>query len=111
VSPTLAELLAHPERVADLEPSQVPALLAQLAALSLALSARLAATSEREPSANGHMLSPDEVGALLGIPREQVWRYSRRRSWQKFTRRVSRKCVRFDEAGLRAWLATQGTVR
>ena len=59
--PELAALLADPERVQDVPPDAVPALLAQLAALQIGLAARLAVRRPVEAPS----VPPDELLDVL----------------------------------------------
>jgi len=106
---TLADLLADPSRVSDVEPGAVATLLATLAGLQLALAARLGAhAAELEPSTNGdRLMTVQEVADLVRQDRAWVWRRSRRADWKRFTVRPSRKVLLVRERGLRRWLAAQ----
>jgi excisionase family DNA binding protein len=64
---TAADLVAHPERIADVAPTQIPTILAQLTTLTAALAARSALPSA--PSAaseqGDRLLTVKEAAALL----------------------------------------------
>ena len=107
----LADLLADPARVAELEPEQARALLPQLGGLVVLLSARLATAGQDGHGTNGgdKLLTPEEAAAIANTTAMWIWRRSRRADWQKFVTHLSRKCMRIHEAGFRAWLAKQGT--
>ncbi len=109
---TLADLIADPQRAADLDRDQAVALLAQLAALSLALTVQLA-TAAPEPSENpnGALLTVSEVAELTRQSREWVWRRARRHDWARFIVKPSRKVLLVRRAGLLRWLASQGVGR
>jgi hypothetical protein len=67
---TLAELVEHPERAADVTLEAIPALLTQLTTISAALAARMVVKdvskrSERRES--DHLLTLDEAAAILKI--------------------------------------------
>jgi len=47
------------------------------------------------------LLTPDEAAALLGVTVRWLHRHAAQFS---FTRKLSRKCLRFHEAGLRAYI-------
>jgi predicted DNA-binding transcriptional regulator AlpA len=110
-APTLVDLARNPERVVDVPPSAVPSLMAQAAALQAALAARLAGTSiaagesgyARTPEAE-RLLTPPEAAALLAVTVTWLYRHAGR---LPFTRRLSRKALRFSEPGLRRWLAAR----
>jgi len=106
--PDLLSLLQQPDRVGEIPEDVIPALLGELEALRVRLLARLLAahwpprTSDQSPP--DRLLTTQEASELLGVsPR---W-LSRRASKLPFTRRLSRKAIRFSEAGLRRWLATR----
>ena len=108
-TPTLVDLARDPERVAHVPLSAVPSLMAQVAALQVALAARLAVTSgppaERAsmqaPNAE-RLLTPPEAAALLGVTVTWLYRHAGK---LPFARRLSRKALRFSEGGLHRWLA------
>jgi predicted DNA-binding transcriptional regulator AlpA len=110
-APTLVDLARNPERVVDVPLSAVPSLIAQAAALQATLAARLARTSitSAEPAGaeepeSERLLAPSEAAALLGVTVTWLYRHAGR---LPFARRLSRKALRFSEAGLRRWLATR----
>lgn len=110
MNPALADLLQHPERVTDIPPEAIPPFLCQLTALQSALAARLitaTANAKREPevpSKEDRLLTPEEAATFLGTTPRWLYRHARR---LPFTRRLSRKALRFSEAGLRRWLAAK----
>src|SRR6266542_4052549 len=50
------------------------------------------------------LLTADEAAALMGVNRRWLYRHAAK---LPFTRRISRKNLRFLEAGLRRWLAAK----
>jgi len=50
------------------------------------------------------LLTPEEAAGLIGVKKEWLYRHSRQ---LPFTRRLSRKKIRFNEAGLKRWLAAR----
>jgi len=113
VTPTLAELAQEPARVAEVPAEAVPSLLVQLAGVQAALAARLASCEpQNAPSgkqaAPGKMLIPGEAADLLGVKVTWLYRHAPK---LPFTRRLSRKALRFSETGLHRWLAAQKTLR
>jgi hypothetical protein len=106
---TLLELARDPQRVGDVPRSAVPSLMAQVAALQVALAARLASNPDlsearsvtTNPEAE-HLLTPQEAAASLGVTVTWLYRHA---STLPFTRRLSRKALRFSETGLQRWLA------
>jgi len=83
-------------------------MLAQLAALQSALAARLIS----DPSNGSHpqqaiqepeeLLSADHAAALLSVSVDWMYRHA---SGLPFTKRLSRKALRFSKAGLLRWRA------
>lgn len=109
-APTIADLMAAPGRVGEVDPAAVPGLLTALAALQCALAARLVTTAPtQEPGANGDaLLTVEEVADLVRQDRAWVWRRARRHDWARFTVKPSRKVLLVRRAGLLKWLAQQG---
>lgn len=91
----------------------------ELPALALALTARLAAVAasmadkatvppaDRERrQAEERLLTAEEAVVLVGGDATVKWLYRHTRGL-RFRRDLSRKCVRFEEAGLRRWLGAR----
>lgn len=79
----------------------IPAVIIQLAA-RLAAAQRVGALDKAEPSPPDRWLTADEAAKLLNVtPR---WLYRRR---LPFAKRLSKKCLRFSESGLRKWQANR----
>jgi hypothetical protein len=75
----LADVVADPLRAADVEPDQAPAMLAQLAAASSAIAARLLMRPTPEPTPASDvdtrpMLTADGAGRYLGMSKDWVYR-------------------------------------
>jgi len=110
--PDLVDLLRDPTLVNDLPPEAVPTLLCQLAALQSALAARLLTTPSgnrqplNAPEHGDRLLTVEEVGPLMGVTPRWLYRHAKR---LPFTKRLSRKALRFSEKGLRRWLAARTT--
>lgn len=106
--PALTELLQDPARAEALPPEAARALLLQLAPLQEALRLRAlhagVQNGQPEALAEDRLLTPQEAARLLGVT--PPWLYRRSRSLP-FARRLSRKCLRFSEAGLRRWQAAK----
>lgn len=105
---SLDDVASDPNRVMDIPLSIATALLARCAIAQGVLVARLLALhgqaqeSARHSVETDRLLSPAEAAGLLGVtPR---WLY-RRAQGLPFTRRLSRKVLRFSERGLRSWQA------
>jgi predicted DNA-binding transcriptional regulator AlpA len=113
----LGRLLANPAEVERLsDDQQVSELLAevgvrhaQLSTLHLSLLSRLIKV-RRQPlqvgatSDNDRLLSVDEAAEILKVTPQWLYRHARR---LPFARRLSRKALRFSEAGLRRWAASR----
>jgi hypothetical protein len=59
---------------------------------------------ERPPAEKDALLTPEEAAAIIGVDPKWLYRHSKQ---LPFTRRLSRKKIRFNEPGLRRWLATR----
>jgi predicted DNA-binding transcriptional regulator AlpA len=81
--------------------------LMAIAGLETALAARLMAGTQMTAEVKeteDRLLTADEAASLLRVtPR---WLY-RRSSRLPFTRRLSRKALRFSETGIRRWMAAR----
>ena len=113
VVPMLADLLDHPEQAMDLAPPVAVAALVKVEGLAAVLRIAAAAPAhagERPEHATvengngGRWLTPDEAAALASVPRRIIYGWSRKAGWKAFSRRLSRKVLRIEEAGLRRWL-------
>lgn len=104
--PTLAEVAAASDRLAEVPDERIPALVLELAALQTRLAARLAIAvlHPAPPPEKDRLLTVIEAAEILGVSKE--WLY-RRAGRLPFTRRVGESLVRFSEIGLRRWAATR----
>ena len=116
-APLLGRLLANPADVDALsDDQQVSELLAevgvrhaQLATLHLSLLSRLIKV-RRQPlqvgatSDNDRLLSVGEAAEILRVTPQWLYRHAR---GLPFSRRLSRKALRFSETGLRRWAASR----
>lgn len=104
--PSLIELAQDPARAATVPLEAVPALLAQLAALQSALAARLLAAPNGAPAPEApvtdRLLTAAQTAPLLGVAPSWLYRHA---PTLPFVRRLSRKALRFSEAGVRRWQA------
>jgi hypothetical protein len=104
---TAAELVAHPERIADVDPSAVPALLVQLATATAALAARLPV------SANGHqqgcgdtpdgdrLLNAKEAAVILKMSQDFLRKSPVARPFRVYVGRE----LRFSARGIETFIA------
>lgn len=109
LKPITLENLLRGERFAEeLTPQEAAAMLTALAGVQLALANRILTAKAPDPPAkpdDSTLLKVDDVAVLLNTPRRTVYVMSRRQDWRPFTVRLSRKHLRFREAGLRRWIA------
>ncbi len=100
--------------VAAVPADALPAVLGALEHAKAEAWARLAAASATrpDPPAPDRLLTPTEALALVGgtPPRSLQWLFGCTRG-KAFRRNLSRKVIRFDERGFRAWLASRGANR
>jgi excisionase family DNA binding protein len=109
-----ALLRSDPATVAAIPAEHLPALLAQVAALQAHVAALLSALSLRllgDAAAGvlGHgraepLLSVRQAAERLGMSTDWLYRHAKR---LPFTRRVGRRAVKFDAAGIDRWVATR----
>lgn len=103
---TMDELFQDHDRLAALPPEQIPSILARVAAIQSVLTARLlaiaiaSATSEPKSATTDQLLTAEDAAVILRVTPRWLYRHANR---LPFTRRLSRKCLRFSEAGLRRW--------
>lgn len=110
--PSVAALVANPDRVVDVPVHQIAALLASLAseqarlvAVQGVLMTRLI-TSQSAPTDESvdQLLTAEEVAKALGVTTRWVQRRARR---LPFARRLSAHAVRYSESGLKRWMANR----
>jgi hypothetical protein len=116
MSAELAALAADPDRVAEVAPDAVPALVGELEALKARLWVRLQAPQPMVKTAEGSngktpdkLLTAEEVAGRLGLfdrngKPDRRKAYRRADSWP-FTVRVGGGTLRFSERGLERWQA------
>ena len=104
-------LLKQPDRVSEVPTGEVPGLLVRLGALLAALAARQASSASNESKVriestdNGDRnLTVDEAAKMLGVKKSWLYRHS---GTLPFTRRLSRRAIRFSEKGIRRWFETR----
>jgi excisionase family DNA binding protein len=110
---TLEDLIRGERFVEELNPQEAAAMLTALAGIQLALANRILTGKQPEPSVkpdDSQMLNVDEVAALLKTTRETIYKLSRQQDWLPFTIRISRKHLRFREAGLQKWIARRANL-
>jgi predicted DNA-binding transcriptional regulator AlpA len=101
-------VLEAPEKAAAVSPSQVPAILGQLAELQAIFLARLVSPNGSHPAAGpaepDRLLTADEAAPIIGMTPRWLYRHAKQ---LPFARRLSRKALRFSEAGLRRYMASR----
>ncbi len=103
----VAELIRDPGQVEEIRHEDIAATLTVIAALEAALAARLMVDKPKAvdaPEREDRLLTTDEAAALLRVTPQ--WLY-RRADRLPFARRLSRKALRFSEAGVHRWMATK----
>jgi hypothetical protein len=84
---------------------ELPALLGELARLQGEALARLAARPDPQTrEAGSRLLTAAEAAQIAGVSKRWLLTHTRAR---RFRHDLSRKNVRFDEPGLRTWLASR----
>ena len=58
----------------------------------------------RPTTENDVWLTPEKASAILGVNKKWLYRHAKDLS---FAKKLSRKALRFNEAGLRRWMATR----
>ena len=105
--PSLEALARDPGQVAQLSPELRQALLLQAVAVLAALAVPpLGGNGDRPstPLEPDRLLTPAEAAAQLAVSRRWLYAHAAR---LPFTKRLSRKVLRFSEAGLRRWQSTR----
>lgn len=97
----LEEILVSPDAV-PLE--DLPTFLLALASIQTTVSARLLTARRPVTPEPDRLLTVAEAAQILEVTPKWLYRHADR---LPFTRRLSRKALRFSEAGLRKWLATR----
>ncbi len=101
----LAQLLEDPTLAAALSDEEARQVLVRVSALLAALAARTGTTAglngrPEAPAEADRLLTAEAAAQWLGVSVKWVYRNHDR---LPFTRRLSRKALRFSEAGLRRW--------
>jgi hypothetical protein len=107
----LGSLFADPATVSEIPPEEVAALMGDLAGAQAVLAARLRVPSgpparARSQAEADRLLTPEEAAGVLGVGVRWLYRHARQLA---FTRRLSRKMLRFSEVGLRRYMAGKGS--
>jgi len=102
----LRSFLADPNQTGTIPADEAAALMASLAAAQVALASRIeaAAVTVRatpSPQTPDRLLTPSEAADRLGVTVRWLYRHAPQ---LPFTRRLSRKMLRFSEAGLSRYL-------
>ena len=104
----LGAILDDPDRVVDVPRDQVGSLIGTIVHLLGHLAGRLQGQvgDESGPAPDrrvrpDRLLTPGETSAILGVSRRWLYRHADK---LPFTRRLSRKCLRFSESGVYKYL-------
>jgi excisionase family DNA binding protein len=107
--PTLDEVATNPRRADGLPVEALVALAVKAFAVQAAVAARVAAVliqskplGASEAMTTDRLLTPQEAAVVLGVTRAWLYRHAGK---LPFTRRLSRKTLRFSQAGLCRWQA------
>jgi hypothetical protein len=103
VNNTLSEIINHPETLAQIPRESILPLILQVASLQNALAARLLESVPKnaaEAAQPDVLLTAEQVAPLLNVTPHWLYRHSKR---LPFARRLSRRTLRFSEAGLRKY--------
>ncbi|MEW6775620.1 MAG: helix-turn-helix domain-containing protein [Bdellovibrionota bacterium] len=103
----LETIISAPERISEVPPERIPSLLVRLSGLFSALSARLLdfprkAAKEREEIPQDRLLTAAEAAPILGVTVQWLYRHAKE---LPYARKLSRKVLRFSEAGIRRHMA------
>jgi predicted DNA-binding transcriptional regulator AlpA len=102
----LRAVIDAPARVAEIPAADVPAILGTLAELQATLTLRLmtganaGGESEKASAEPDRLLTAEEAAPILGVAPRWLYRHAK---GLPFARRLSRKALRFSEAGLRRY--------
>lgn len=104
----LLTLLLDPERINEVAPDAIPALIGEAAALQAQLWARLqsantapaAAPVQASTSGDDELLTVKQAAARLGVSRKWLYRHA---PSLPFTRKLSTGTLRFSARGLERW--------
>ena len=103
----LIHLFQDPGRAGEVMPADVPGLLGELESVRVLLFARLLSgqgavkDGRDDREAPDRLLTPSAAAVLLGVSVRWLHKHHRQLS---FTRRLSRRALRFSELGLRHWI-------
>ncbi len=105
----MGTLLASPERVSEVPVEAIPGRQAQVLQLQAALTSRLLmqSTTNQQPARqvnSDRLLSAEEVAKVLGVTKRWLYSHAGQLS---FTRRLTRKALRFSEDDLQRYMAAK----
>ena len=102
--PDILSILRDPATLDQISPSEVPDVVGAMEALKFRLLFRLVGnpTGEKSPAPveADTLLTAKQAAPLLNVTPHWLYRHARQ---LPFTRRLSRKVLRFSESGLRRW--------
>lgn len=104
----LLSLLRDPAWATAIPVTEIPVLVGDLERIKALLFARLVSPDGRSdgqpPAEADRWLAAEEAAAILNVTPRWLYRHAKR---LPFAKRLSRKALRFSEAGLRKWLAAK----
>jgi excisionase family DNA binding protein len=108
---TVMQLFRDPVQIETVAPEAIPRLLGVLRTVEVSLLARLTrdslkhvGPSQAPPREDDRLLTVEEAAKLLGVTPRWLYRHAGR---LPFARRLSRKALRFSEAGIGRYVATR----
>ena len=111
-SALLASILADPGRINALSVEEAALLLAQVAAIQAGLAVRIASAGQSNSAPrrqeDDRLISVEDAAERLGVTTRWMYRHA---GHLPFSRRLSRKALRFSELGLKRWQAAQAPGR
>jgi predicted DNA-binding transcriptional regulator AlpA len=110
---TLENLIRGERLVEELTPQEAAAMMTALAGFQIALANRIltAKPPETPMPDESPLLHASDVAVMLNTTRSAVYRLSQRADWRPFAIRISRRNLRFREAGLKRWLAARANLK
>lgn len=97
--------------VAEAPPAELPALVGALAQAQAVALARLAMPPEPHahpsPGEPGRWITAEQAAAIAAVSKKCVYDWAQGKRWAS---RPTRRCLRINESGFRAWLANRLTL-
>lgn len=108
----LRDLAENPGHLEQVSREECEELLSELEAVRVHLWGRLMKPAipqgpedgHRKPKNEDRLLTPAEAAEILGVNRKWMYNHA---DTLPFTHRLSPRCLRFSESGLRGWMETR----